>query len=41
LLRMLNDDYQRYGISSGLHHSGQLVRDFEASAKQQALQRAG
>jgi hypothetical protein len=36
LIRMLNDDYQRYGISSGMQETRQLIRDLEAAARQQA-----
>ena|ERR1700722_8759986 len=33
---MLNSDYQRYGISTGLHQTRELVKDFEKAAADQA-----
>lgn len=36
ILHRLNDDYCRYGISSGLQQTQQLVRDMEAAAEGQA-----
>lgn len=34
-MRMLNEDYRRYGISSGLQQTKELVRAFEAAAARQ------
>ena len=36
LLRLLNDEYCRYGISSGLQQTRELVRALEAAAVRQA-----
>ena len=34
-MRMLNEDYRRYGISSGPQQTRELVRSFEAAAANQ------
>ncbi len=39
LMLMLHDDYQDYGISQGLQHTYQLVRQFESAAAEQAKTR--
>jgi len=36
LLQMLNRDYRRYGLSTGLQQTRELVREFEAVAARQA-----
>jgi hypothetical protein len=36
ILHRLNDDYCRYGVSSGMQQTQQLVRDMEAAAQRQA-----
>ena len=37
-LEVLDDAYQRYGLSSGTHETRELVRAFEAKAAEQAKQ---
>lgn len=41
LIRLLNDDYRRYGISFGLEHTRQFVRDIETAAEGQAREQLG
>jgi hypothetical protein len=36
LIMLLSDDYKRFGISSGIHQTRLLVREFETVATQQA-----
>jgi hypothetical protein len=36
LVRMLDSDYRRYGLSRGRHHTNQLVKSFEMAAADQA-----
>lgn len=40
-LRMLDEDYRRYGISSGPQHTRELVRTFEAAAAKQGQSARG
>lgn len=40
-IRMLNQAYKEYGLSSGMHQTRQLVRDIEAAAVEQAKQYKG
>ena len=32
---MLNDDYVRYGLSTGIHKTRQMIRDFEEAVAEQ------
>ena len=40
-IRMLNQAYKEYGLSSGMHQTRQLVREIEAAAVEQAKQYKG
>ena len=41
LIRMLNDEYRRLKLSTGIHQTRQLVRDFEKAAAAQAKEYLG
>ncbi len=41
VITLLSDDYVRLGISSGIHQTRLLVRDFETKAAQQAKSARG
>lgn len=40
-ITMLNDDYVRYGLSTGIAKTRQLVRDFEKAVAEQARMTGG
>ncbi len=41
LIRLLDAEYQRYGISSGIHQTRQLLRELEAAARKQGREQLG
>ncbi|HEV3304494.1 MAG TPA: hypothetical protein VG055_32890 [Planctomycetaceae bacterium] len=41
LIHLLDAEYRRYGISSGIHQTRQLLRELEAAARKQGREQSG